>query len=170
MTPSQKAIAVCAFFAGTGLISYLFYPGQGLPALGIFFATLVVNTYYSIKFFSQLFPRLRYEDSCVDVALVALYAGLAWALSSVFLFEVIGLAIFLVAIGKYALLREQGAHGAVLQRKMQINSLGVALFASCLLITLAGFEAISAWALAALFFAANVYLLLLNPMYRTVTE
>lgn len=134
--------------------------------LGIFFITLTVNTYFSIRFYTELLPALTFIDRFIDAVLAVLYIGLAAALSSIFLFELIGLLLFSVATAKYILLLTRGAYEATLRKKISIDVLGILLFALCLAVSLAGFETISAWSLAALFLGANVYLLLLNPMYR----
>lgn len=161
---------VCAFFTCAGVVGYAWYPGDGVPMLGIFFITLTVNTYFSIRFYTELLPALTFIDRFIDAVLAVLYIGLAAALSSIFLFELIGLILFSVATAKYILLLTRGAYAATLRKKIGIDTLGTLLFALCLAVSLAGFETISAWALAVLFFVANVYLLLLNPMYRVATN
>lgn len=163
-----KAIAVSTLFAGAGLLGYVWYPGQGVPVLGLFYAILVVNTYFSIQFYDHLFPRLRLIDWAIEIALVFLYLGLAATLHSVILFEVIGLLLFVVAAAKYTVLLGQGMHEKTLHKKIRIDLLGVLLFVFGLTLAAAGFELESAWAVTALFFAANLYLLFIKPMYRVV--
>lgn len=168
ITPTKKALLVSALFACAGVVEYVFYPGNGVPALGLFFIVLTVNTYFSIRFYAKLFPHPAFVDHLIDATLVVLYLGLATTLSSILLFEYIGFLMFVVATTKYALLLRQRSYESTLRKKIRIDTYGIMLFAFCTIVSIARYEVMSSWMLALLFLGANVYLLIFKPMYRVI--
>jgi hypothetical protein len=131
----------------------------------LFYAVLVVNTWFSIRFFSRL-PPVDRDESAIDGLLTVLYIGLALSIGRVVPFIAIAATMFFVAVAKYSLLRPVLNLPRTLGRKMAIDALGGLLCLAALFGALAGFEWASAWALALVFLVANVFLLLVEPMYR----
>jgi hypothetical protein len=131
----------------------------------LFYATLVVNTYYSIRFFSRLPPTDR-NETVVDAILAVLYVALGLAVANPRLFTFLALVLFVCAIVKYARLRSLIDYPLTLRRKMLIDFLGAMLCAGAFAGTLAGYPVESVAAFAIVFAIANVYLLLIAPAYR----
>lgn len=166
--PLFKAVVVSLFFATAGVIGYLWYPGHGLPILGVFYATLTVNTFVSMLFYANLFPSLSPLEWACELLLVALYVALAGALNAIPLFEAIALTMFVVATLKYTHLLRRGEHLPTLKKKITIDLLGILLCTLCLIAALCGFALQSAYILTVTFVLANIYLLIVSPMYRVV--
>ncbi|MDO8514399.1 MAG: hypothetical protein Q7S50_02530 [bacterium] len=166
-TSLNKTVAATITFALAGLISLLFFAAVSVYLLphSIFYAVLVLNTFFSIRFFSRLIaPSPR--QTAVDAILVVLYIILAYSLGNAFAFPLVATCLFLVATAKYVIELDSNPHVSVLKRKISLDLLGAALCAATLGGVLAGNPLASAWILAAVFAAANVYLLFIRPMYR----
>jgi len=165
--PTTKAWFATTAFALAGLVSLLFFAmvSRYLLPHSIFYYVLVLNTFFSIRFFSDILePSPR--QTAVDTILVVLYIVLAYSLGNAFAFSLAATCLFLVATAKYVIELDSNPHVSVLKRKISLDLLGAALCASALGGTLMGYPLESAWTLAAVFALANVYLLFIRPMYR----
>jgi hypothetical protein len=131
----------------------------------LFYAVLVINTWFSVRFFSRL-PPIDRDESAIDGLLTVLYIALALAIGRNVPFIAIATVLFFAATAKYALLLRIMDLPLTLRRKMAIDSLGGLLCLVALTGALLGNEIESTWALALVFLAANVFLLLVQPMYR----
>jgi hypothetical protein len=132
----------------------------------LFYAVLVLNTYFSVRFFTRL-PPVDRDERLIDAILVAAYVVLAFSIGSPVRFAAVSMALFAAATAKYALLRGTLERTDILDRKITIDLLGLALCAATLLGAILGFPLASAWLQAGVFAAANVYLLAVRPMYAT---
>jgi len=130
----------------------------------LFYAALVVNTYYSVRFFAQLEPVTR-DERIIDGVLVIIYLVLAAAIGSVVFFAFVSMVLFAAATTKYILLIGIVERTDVLKRKIAIDTAGLALCAAAFAGAILGYPLASAWLLAAVFVIANVYLLAVRPMY-----
>jgi hypothetical protein len=75
--------------------------------------------------------------------------------------------VFVAAPIKYVLMLDHVPHHGFLKRKLLIDLSGTALCALALLgAVLLGYPLVSAWALAIVYTIANIYHLVINPMYR----
>jgi hypothetical protein len=129
-----------------------------------FFAVLVLNTVFSVRFFGPMIRRDSWQW-LVDGALLLIYAGLALSIGQGTAFPFAAAALFVVATLKYAA-AWQSIPDYVLKRKITIDLSGAILCLAALGVALAGFPLAAAVAMAALFAAANVVVLWLRPMYR----
>jgi hypothetical protein len=138
---------------------------QELLPHAIFLAVLLLNTFFSIRFFANIQPNDR-AQMLMDIALAIIYILLALTLGHPISFALSALALFILSPAKYALMLEVIPHTKLLKKKILINLLGAG--ACTLLLTSAFFEypLFGAWAFATAFALANVYLLYVNPMYR----
>jgi hypothetical protein len=165
----DKEILATALFGATGIAGLLLsdaeWPARAPTAL--FYAVLVVNTWFSIRFFSRL-PPIDRDETTIDGLLTVLYIGLAFAIGRNIPFIAIAAVLFFAAVSKYALLLRIMNLPRTLRRKMAIDALGGLLCLVALVAALRGYEVESAWALALVFLAANIFLLLVQPMYRVL--
>ncbi len=167
MNPTPKAWFATGVFAITGLWGLLFYAtvSDTLWAHVMFYTVLTINSFFSVRLFSRIQPA-HVSQYVMDAALVAVYFALAFSIGRPLLFAFFALAVFIVATPKYALMLGKIPHNDLLRRKILIDLTGIAFCALVLAGTLIGYEIESAWTLAIGFTLANVYLLLIRPMYR----
>jgi hypothetical protein len=165
-TPTTRAFAATAIFLIAGLGAWFFLVPDWRSAWprAFLYVVLLVNTYFSVRFFSRLLPR-TVSQAVVDGVLVVLYLALALSIGHAAAFMFLALCIFVAANAKYALLLTVISDKGTVKRKILIDTLGAALFAAGLAGTLVGYEAESGTAVVIIFAAANVYLLVLHPMY-----
>lgn len=159
-------IAVIAFsvFALVALF-YLAPRNDVVAPQAIFFFLLILNTYFSISFFSTKIP-VSLRQIAVDTLLVVLYAFLALALGYSLLFPLIATALFLVATGKYVIELGRTTYRETLLRKIYIDVAGASISVLALVVALSGYDVLSAWSFTAIFAAGNIYWLFVDPMYR----
>ena len=166
---AEKEVVATLMFSAAGVVGLLLAPRDS-PALAptaLFYTVLVINTFFSIRFFAHLPPTKR-DETRIDGILTILYLALALTIGRAVPFMGIATVLFLSAIAKYALLLRLIEYPRTLHRKMAIDSLGALLCLATLVGAWAGFAIESAWALAVVFAAANVFLLLVRPMYRVL--
>lgn len=162
-----KTMLATAAFSLAGIASLaLVAPASSvlLPHI-IFYAVLVLNTFFSIRFFSRIAPE-NLSQIEIDTVLVILYFALASSLGRPILFAFFALCLFIAASSKYPLLLLVIPQTDVLKRKILIDLLGTATCAGILGATLLGYAFEAAWTSAILFSLANVYLLAIKPMYH----
>mgnify|MGYP003394456233 CR=1 FL=1 len=169
MTPSLKALVVTVLFALAGVAGFMM--SEKTPTtlpLAIFYATLTLNSYFSIKLFSSIVPPDDKKQWVVDGLLVVSYLALAWFISNPIFFFLAILFLFIIAAFKYTLLLGTISHPKLLKKKIFIDLCGVLMGA--IAVTLAGFGFVieTAWAVAIAFVLANVLLLFIRPMYKII--
>src|SRR3990167_5981304 len=106
MNPAAKSALVASAFSLAGIISALFYSVVSpflLPHF-IIYAVLVVNTYFSIRFWSALQPQDS-RQLLIDAVLVAAYLTLAFSMGEPTYFPLALAALFVLATFKYVLMR-----------------------------------------------------------------
>lgn len=165
--PTVKALVVTVAFSLTGLLTLLYRAPQ-VPELlpqTIFYAVLVLNTFFSVRFYSALQPK-NVSQFVIDAVLVAAYLALALSLGRPIPFAFAALCLFILAPQKYALMLGLIPNTALLRNKILIDLSGAMLSAAVLGATLAGYAFASALVFVILFTLANIYLLFIRPMYR----
>ena len=168
--PRAKAMLVCSLASATAIIGVAFaYLRQTdpvvLPALLLFYATLTVNTYYSVKTFASI-TRSNMIQNIVDTYLLIVYLFLGSSLGYPILFWSIALLLFASAPAKYFNLASLIHRPKLIRRKTSLDFLAAALVASALAGTVLLNVTGSAYLAATVFAVANVYLLYIRPMYR----
>src|SRR3989344_8281373 len=165
--PTVKTWTATIAFSIAGTISALFYSTVSpflLPHF-IIYAVLVVNTYFSIRFWSALQPQDS-RQLLIDAVLVAAYLTLAFSMGEPTYFPLALAALFVLATFKYVLMRGRTSYGAVVERKIRIDALGALSCAVLISGMLLGYALEATWLFAIGFAIANVYLLFIRPMYR----
>ncbi len=164
----RKEVGAAVLFAAAGIAGLVIAPRDwpAVAATGIFYAALLINTYYSIWFFDLLPPKDR-DERVIDGALVLTYVVLGLSIGRIVLFTSATTVLFVIAIAKYVLLIPIVARRDILRRKIAIDALGLLLCGASFAAAVAGHPMESAWVQAILFALANVYLLIIRPMYVT---
>lgn len=173
LDPSTKALVASTIFGVAGVIGWYFAKSQVEDAtllipLLVFYATLTINTYSSIKLFSSMIPVDDIVQECLDFVLVIIFLSLAYSLRNPTWFFLMTLFLFIVAPIKYICLLGRIPHPKLLKRKLYIELLGTLLVAGVVAGAVLGYPKESAWTLAIVFAIANVYWLLINPMYKII--
>jgi hypothetical protein len=168
--PARQITATLAF-ALAGLVSLLVSPASWSAKApnALFYVVLVLNTYYSVRFFDDLPPQDR-DERLIDAVLAVAYVALAAAIGEPLLFALLSTLLFAAAVAKYALLLRVMHRRVLLRRKMAIDTLGGALCLATLGGTLFADPLVSAWVQAAVFTLANVYFLGIQPMYVDILD
>lgn len=164
----RKAAGFTAIFVVLGVVAAVVMVSDTVAALPLelFYTVLLVNTYFSIRCFSAIIPRGNRRQQIVDVTLVALYVMLPASFGSTLWFMVFTLLLFVVATFKYILLLEIMAQRQLLRKKIMADGVGTV---ACLVVlggVLAGYPLLATYLWLAVFIIANIYLLIINPLYR----
>ncbi len=169
MTPYIRALSATVLFSVVGIWSLLFHsvPWEYVYPHVMFYVVLTINTFFSIRFYSAFTPESGFQ-SFIDFVLSGAYVALALSIGIPLAFAIAALIIFTLAPAKYAHLLGRTPHDATLRKKILIDVLGTSLCVLVLVLTLMGMEHSAAWLLAGLFAFANVFLLLIKPMYTFV--
>ena len=165
--PTTRAWLATVLFTGAGLLSlWLVAPWNEylLPHV-LFYAVLTLNSFFSIRLYASIQPK-RIEQSALDTALVLVYLALAFSIGRPEFFALFALIVFITATPKYAYMLGHIPHGPLLRRKILIDISGIAFCAAVFAGTMAGMPLLFAWVLAIGFAVANIYHLIIHPMYR----
>lgn len=138
---------------------------ESLP-LGIFFVLLVINTYPSVQLFSSIVPQDDGRHALIDMLIAFVYFTIAVSLGQPQQFALCTLVLFLIAAGKYSMMFYEIPHHHLVQRKVRVDLLGALLCAGVLEAMVLGYSLPASWAMTIIFALANVYVLLINPLYR----
>lgn len=167
MISTIKAAFFCMLFSLFGVWTVLFrspHTPELIPHV-LFYTVLVVNTFFSVQLYAAIQPK-NISQTLIDITLAVCYIGLSLSLGDPVVFALWALALFIAAPLKYVLMLGLIPHDALLQRKIRIDLTGTAACALLLAGTLLGYSLTAAWTFAIAFALANVYLLLIKPMYR----
>ncbi len=165
--PTTKAAVATLVFSLVGVVSFFAYAVLSsylLPHM-IFYTVLVINTFFSIRFFSRIAPE-NTSQVVIDVILIVLYCALALSMGRPMEFAFLALCLFIAASIKYPLLLRVILQTQVLKKKTLIDLIGTMTCAGVLGATILGYAFEAAWVAALGFTLANIYLLFIRPMYR----
>ncbi len=166
-SPQQKTSWVTGGFALAGIIAAHTKISDWTAAapLVTFYVTLLINTYFCVRTFAALVPAHDRPQQIFDALLGIAYVTLAFTLPSPFFFVLAATLLFAIATLKYAMLAYSIGHSSFLHKKISIDAMGTLACVLALGGVLAGRPLLvtSIWALA--FVVANIYLLVVNPMY-----
>lgn len=167
-TPPLKAFLGAALFSVMAVFSWIFFVEDKLLSLPllIFYAALMVHTYFSIRLFSAIAPRGNFTQTFFDFLLFLVNTGMALALANPLLFLFLNLLLFIVAPVKYSFLLGVVNHPKLLKRKIIVDLLGALAAALSLGVFLVGYEHKAVWGLLIAFSIASVYLFFIRPLYR----
>ena len=166
-SPEIFAALISVGYLGCALVAWTLLAPDSATAFpqALFFLILILNTYFSIRFFRPIYASTPHQRA-LDVVLGITYLFLAGSIGRSVTFELLAVILFALATTKYILLIRT-VNSQVVRRKIEIDILGCILCASALAASLSGYHSESAWTLTGVFAVANVYLLIVRPMYRT---
>ncbi len=167
MSPTIRSWLATSVFALAGIIAVLFYSIVSpflLPHF-IIYMVLVINTFFSIRFWAAHQPN-DIRQFLIDAVLVVAYLTLAFSIGEPLHFAIVSLGVFIAATIKYVLMRGRTPHEALVEHKTFLDALGAIACAALLGGTLSGYALETAWIFAIGFSLANVHLLFVRPMYQ----
>lgn len=167
-----RATSATFLFFAFGVLSLLIpLPHrEELAWYAIFYALLLVNTFFSIQYFSEIIPTDIALQRVADGTLVLCYAAIAIAMGYALYFGLFLLLLFIVATLKYWSAEPVVVDTRLLTRKVKFDFLGVLMALLFLTITLFGYPRPAVIALDVVYGIANVYLLFVKPLYQKPPE
>jgi hypothetical protein len=165
ISPKLKTYIFTIVFSIIGI--FMILKNLNFPALPLilFYVILLINTFFSIEFFSKISSSDKCEQKIVDFSMGAIYLGLILSLGNETMYLLFSAILFVVASMKYALLLKI-VDINILRKKLIIDILGGIVCILALAGSLLGYGEITNWIWAILFLFANIYLLIIKPMYR----
>lgn len=163
----QMAVTFTTVFAVLGGIAAVITApdiGMVLP-LELFYAVLLVNTYFSIRCFLSIIPRGDRRQQVANATLVTLYIMLPMSFGNARWFMVFCTLLFTIATLKHILLLGIITERRLLRKKIITDGVGAIASLAVLGGVMAGYPKISAYLWLVAFGIANVYLLLIKPLY-----
>lgn len=134
--------------------------------LVVFHLILLLNTYFSIRTFVSLTPRGDWRQHGADVLLASCFLLLPTAFNRPLIFMLLCVVLFILATLKYVLLAPRVGWSRLLYRKIQIDIVGAAGCFAGVIGMLLGYIFLTSLVAVAVFSAANVYVLWVNPIYN----
>lgn len=149
-----------------GLISLLIRAANSPELLpdALFYSALVLHTYFSVRFFSRVIPQNSWQSG-TDLALVAVYFGLALSLGDGFRFLFLAPCLFALAISKYTPSLGKPHLAALMRRKIKYLAGGIALVAYSMIIASLVNQAFAAWFMFIVYAAFTFHILFNERMY-----
>lgn len=165
MSAKLKASIFTTLFSSIGgVVIYKNFNWSLLPLI-LFYVVLMINTYFSIEFFSRIIPKKRLEQEIIDLLLVFSYLFLALSFNNSVWYVLFATILFVVATLKYIFLLGI-VDLKILKKKMIIDGFGIMLCVLALVVCFTGWEVITTWVWSLIFLLANIYLLFIRPMYK----
>lgn len=164
-----KAGIVAMSFAVAGAAAAFFTVHdltRSFPLL-VFYGVTALNAYFSIRCFASITPE-NYLQRIIDTALFLLYVALVFTFDSPFSFVAVATLLFAAASMKYASLLTLAdmRHVKLIREKILIDNIGAVACFLTLLGIVWGHPLLASYTLAAVFVAANIYFLTVNPFYE----
>jgi len=162
----SRATAAAGTFSAVGLLAPISIIdwNRSWPLI-LFYVTLVLNTYFSVRCFSSISPKWELRQELIDAILAVLYIMLALNFNIVRNFIVIATLLFVITVLKYILLAETVGYSKLIHRKIRLNTLGTLYCFLALIGILWGYgrQVSIIWAVG--FVLANIYVLWWEPHY-----
>ena len=172
MTSDRKAFIVSIFFLVVGIGAFWWTLDHNSVALSvtlplfIFYLTIVVNTFFSIRLFAAITPKENLAQKICDAMLVLLYIAMALSMGNALHFVFFDVLLFVVATAKYIFLAQIVHYPKLFRRKIWVDVSGIILGLLILAGISAGFALQSAWVFASIFVIANILLFFVWPLYH----
>lgn len=138
--------------------------------LVVFYATLLTNTYFSVRSFASITPREHLGQQLIDATLAACMFLMALSFNSVLNFTILATLLFIVATLKYVFLTQLAGYSKLLYMKIRIDALGILFCFLAVLGVLFGYGSQTSIIWSAVFVLANFYVLWWKPHYRLETH
>ncbi len=163
-----KASLVTLFFLMVGIYGWKHAVSSAhtLLPLVLFYLSLTINTFFSIRLFSRITPPFSIIQNSLDIILVILFVVAAFTMGTPLLFVFFVDLLFVVATIKYTFLLNTVNHPKLLKRKILIDLLGILACTATLGGILAGYQTYFVWIFSVGFIIANVLLFFVWVLYR----
>lgn len=137
---------------------------KSLP-LVIFYAVLLINTYFSVRSFASITPKENLGQQLIDATLVVCMLLMVVNFNSIINFTILATLLFIVATLKYIFLTQLAGYSKLLYMKIRIDALGILFCFLAVIGTLLGYGRDVSVIWSAVFVLANVYVLWWKPHY-----
>lgn len=168
----KRAVMAVVGFSLVGIVGAWMTAADWPSALGpaLFFVMIIVNTYYSIRCFSDVPGSQTAMQFFVDTLLVLTYIWLALCFGDPEQYLLVTIILFLIAAIKYALLLADNHFTARLRRKIILDCLCGVACTLALAGVMTGNAAVSlaVWLFA--FLCGNIYVLMFSDLYRPIVR
>ncbi len=134
--------------------------------LVVFYATLLTNTYFSVRSFASITPKEHLGQQLIDTALIAFMFLMVLNFNSILNFTILATLLFIIATLKYVFLTQLAGYSKLLYMKIRIDTLGILFCFLAVLGTLFGYGSQTSITWAVVFVLANFYVLWWEPHYR----
>lgn len=163
---SNRAAAATVFFGVIALISLgsIVDLSKSWP-LVVFYAVLLINTYFSIRTFASITPEENFGQKLIDAALVVCMLLMVFNFNSVLNFTILATLLFIIATLKYVFLTQLAGYSKLLYMKIRIDALGILFCFLAVVGTLWGYGRQASIIWATVFVLANIYVLWWKPHY-----
>ena len=171
ITAQKRAVVATLFFVLCGLFAMSTIGnawGVAWP-LVVFYFLLVLNTYFSIRYFSIIISPVIPSQIAVDTVLTVFTLLLLTALKDPLSFNVILTALFATAVLKYVIAIPVTEYPVLLHRKIRVDALGVLASSLATFGVASGHATTTVLVWAAIFAGANIHVILLRPLYPAPT-
>jgi len=147
-------------------IGTMFRESSYNPSLVWLYALLLLNTYYSIAFFSQLIPTHLQSQRIIDGALSVCYILLPFFFDQSVVYIQLMAVLFILAALKYAVVIDATSYNSVFIKKILIDGIGALAWMFCLGLALSSFPNRGIVAAIVIFSIGNAVVLFIRPKYR----
>lgn len=156
--------SVFSFFGLLGTIVLVDNWVVSLPLI-LTYAVLVYDTFFSVRYFSAITPVNDSVQNFFDLILIISYGLIALNLNNPLGFMASTSGMFLIATGKYIVLRQRIGGSTILSRKVHIDILGAVGYGLCTVPIFFGWIWQASWVLFIAYTMVNIQILWRNPLY-----
>lgn len=165
---ARNRAAIATFFFGVIALASLnsIDNWQKSWPLVVFYAVLILNTYFSVRTFASITPKENLGQHLIDLILAACLVLIALNFNSILNFIILTMLLFIVATLKYIYLTQLVGYSKLLYMKIRIDTLGILFCFLAVIGTMWGYgrQVSIIWLIT--FVLANVYVLWGNPHYH----
>ena len=167
LSPTKKAAILSFVFFVIGLYVWV----EKVPhwkyflPVGIFYLTIIINTFFSVRLFLKIIPRGMVFQNAIDALLIIIYIISAFNMDNVYAFTLSMVFLFIIAAIKYVFLLGEINYPLLLKRKILVDLLGTLACTLSVWGILSGYEIYSIWGLSIVFVISNILLFFVWPLY-----
>ncbi len=163
----RRALATVVVFGLWGVgAAYFILDWQTAWPLVLFYALLILNSYYSVRAFASITPREHLGQQGMDILLCLWLALLPLNFNTPLNFVLLMSMLFVTATLKYVLLLPVAGYSRLLYAKIRVDTLGILLCFLALLGILWGYAFWTTVLWSLIFFISNIYVLWWEPHYH----
>lgn len=170
MSKFQSTLA--ATIMTIGLLGFAVFMAQGeaenqllRTALVILYCLLIINTFFSVRFFMQITPLRDWRQQLMNTLLLVIYILLATKFDEPLTFVILIALLFSMATVKYILLAWVIQEKLVLQKKILVDAFGTIVSILVVLGVAGGYEILAIFIGGAIFLIADIYVITVKSIY-----